>query len=193
MTEAQLQLAEVELVDVSADDVQLVALDGSAGVGESQVPDLSAIAERYLAAEADRIYGPHMSAMPERAGAALSAIVTGRRQSLGESMHVILAEADRRMCFAGRNERLCNANVQLRTAQAKPCPATCPERLGLLTDGWRRATPPVLIGEGRKRKLAAHAPVGGPGWGASTLAMFAGTQCCPASSGSSPTTRGVTG
>jgi hypothetical protein len=50
--DAQLQLAEVELVDV--DDVQLVAIDVTTGMGEAQaaVPILAPMGERYLAAEA---------------------------------------------------------------------------------------------------------------------------------------------
>jgi hypothetical protein len=53
--DAQLQLAEVELVEV--DDVQLVAIDVTTGVGDAQaaVPTPAAMGERYLAAEADRI------------------------------------------------------------------------------------------------------------------------------------------
>ena len=51
--DAQLQLAEVELVDISVDDVQLVAADASTGVGEAEVS--AASGDRYLAVEADRI------------------------------------------------------------------------------------------------------------------------------------------
>jgi hypothetical protein len=51
--DAQLQLAEVELVDISVDDVQLVAGEAPTGVGEGQLP--ATIVDRYLAAEADRI------------------------------------------------------------------------------------------------------------------------------------------
>lgn len=45
---------EVELVDVSIEDVQLVAREGRTGVGKAQapVPSPVEIAERYLAAEA---------------------------------------------------------------------------------------------------------------------------------------------
>ena len=48
---AELELAEVELVD----NAQLVAFDASTGVGEVQVQIPAPIADRYLAAEADRI------------------------------------------------------------------------------------------------------------------------------------------
>jgi hypothetical protein len=51
--DAQLQHVEVELVDISVDDVQLVAADASTGVGEFQIP--ATILDRYLAGEADRI------------------------------------------------------------------------------------------------------------------------------------------
>jgi hypothetical protein len=51
--DAQLQLAEVELLDISVHDPQLVGADASSGVGEVQVP--APIADRCLAADADRI------------------------------------------------------------------------------------------------------------------------------------------
>jgi integrase/recombinase XerD len=59
VSDSQLQLAALEpkFDDVSVDDVQLVGSERSTGVGEGGVPErgLAAIAERYLAAEADRI------------------------------------------------------------------------------------------------------------------------------------------
>jgi integrase len=51
--DTQLQFAEVELVDISVDDVQLIATDSPTGVGEVRLP--ATIVDRYLAAEADRI------------------------------------------------------------------------------------------------------------------------------------------
>jgi hypothetical protein len=51
--DAQLQLADVELVDASVSDVQLVVTDAPARVGEDEPS--APIAGRYLAAEADRI------------------------------------------------------------------------------------------------------------------------------------------
>jgi hypothetical protein len=62
------------------------------------------------------------------------------------------------MCLAGWNERVCNADVQLRIAHAKPRPAAYPERLGLLQFGEpdQRAVEPARLRLATGRRIDLH-------------------------------------